>query len=895
MQENGAFQPDESQQRVIALGKGRHLVLAPPGCGKTQILTERVVAAHAQGIDYADMLMLTFTNRAARVMEERIGGSAEGSDVANLYVGNIHRFCSHFLFNENILTADAAVIDENEAYSILASHFSEDETIVAQDFRRRRDYMQIAHLSSMMRQIEYGHEATVRLHPECITAADKTGLKWLCDRNHRDFDRQTMIDIYNNVERILQFMQQRPADSSFDLYARPLLLKMAAARIYADYKEKHNLFDFNDLLILTYETLRSDADGLYHRYKWVQVDEVQDLSPLQLAIVDELTAADFHSVTYLGDEQQAIFSFMGAKLSTLNRLKEKCLGDVYHLSHNHRSPAYLLDVFNAYARQVLEVPQELLPDAVNSGNPQGGELRILSSIWLETLPEQVAQLVMSWQKQRPNETTAVIVQSNREADTLSECFSKRGISHFKVSGQDVFDSPQMKLLIAHLDVALHHGSLISWSRIFTTLGVCRSAAEARDIIIRGLNVAITPSDLLNSDGTTYVSSFLEVAQGEIVVFDTETTGLDIAKDDILQIAAVRLRNGVKVEGSDFCVYIDSPKPIPAMLGDIPNPIIEERQHHKLYSPAEALRLFMDYAKGYPLIGHNSLFDYSILRYNLMRYLPDVDLTECCPQLYDTLRLSRLFCPRLKQYKLKHLIEVLSLEGENSHLADADVAATCSLVAYCMDKARSVEEAQREYLSMPKTQDCARSLREIYAPHYARLMASLSDCGADDYAAMPHEMLRSYRSLVDSGQLKALERMQNVVDFIQNDVLRPSEEPTLLQQLQNHLHEMSSYKESDLCASSVISERVYISTIHKAKGLEFDNVAVYDLRDDRLPGSYYKSEAEIDEKKRLAYVAMTRARHRLAIAYPQRMKRQGSDVPQQLSRFVVPIRRYFNEI
>lgn len=868
-------------------------MLAPPGCGKTQILTERVVAAHAQGLDYADMLMLTFTNRAARVMEERISQSTDQSNTSSLYVGNIHRYCSHFLFNKNILSADASVIDEDEAFSILASHFSEDELLVAKDFDRRRYYTQVAHFANMMHQIELGHEPAVRLHPECFTAADKAGLIWLCNRSHRQFDRQSMIDLYDRVEQVLQFQQQQRLDPTFEMYARPLLLKMRAARKYADYKEKHNLYDFNDLLILTYETLRSDTCGQYHRYKWIQVDEVQDLSPLQLAIVDQLTAADFHSVTYLGDEQQAIFSFMGAKLSTLNRLKDKCQGCVFHLSHNHRSPAYLLDVFNAYAQTVLNVEPSLLPDAANSQAKQGGELRIVSALWPEMLPQKVASIVSTWQQLWPDQTTAVIVQSNREADMLSECFDKQRLNHFKVSGQDVFDSPQMKFLMAHLDVALHDRSLISWSRLFTTLGISHSSAEARDFINRGLQVAITPSDLLRDSQHSYIDDFVEAARGDMVVFDTETTGLNVAADDILQIAAVRIRNGKKIIGSDFCVYIDSPKSIPEMLGNIPNPIIEERRHHQLYSPAEALQLFISYAKGYPLVGHNARFDYSILYHNLMRYLPSANLAEICPQLFDTLRLSRLLCPRLKQYKLKNLIVEFGLEGENSHLADADVDATCSLISYCIDKGSSMIEPAREFLGQPHTQQYASQLREIYASHYSRLVAALYQSGTDGRAAMTAEMLHLYNDMVECGRLKPLQRIQSVADFIQNDVLRPDDEPTLLQQLQNHLHEMSSYKESDLCASTVVDEHIFISTIHKAKGLEFDNVVVYDLRDDRLPGSFYKTEAEIDEKKRLVYVAMTRARQRLVLAYPQQIKRQGSNVPQQLSRFVMPIQRYFD--
>lgn len=69
----------------------------PPGCGKTQILTERIRRAHDQGIAYGDMLCLTFTNRAARGMRERIAQYIEGADLSQLYVGNIHKYCSRFL------------------------------------------------------------------------------------------------------------------------------------------------------------------------------------------------------------------------------------------------------------------------------------------------------------------------------------------------------------------------------------------------------------------------------------------------------------------------------------------------------------------------------------------------------------------------------------------------------------------------------------------------------------------------------------------------------------------------------------------------------------------------------------------------------------------------------
>ena len=133
------FTPDPYQREVIDAQGGFHLVLASPGCGKTQILTERIRRAHdVEGVEYADMLCLTFTNRAARGMLERINANIADSGVGDVFVGNVHRFCSKFLFANGLVAAESSVIDEEDAVSILARYTGEDEYFVLGDFRRDR-------------------------------------------------------------------------------------------------------------------------------------------------------------------------------------------------------------------------------------------------------------------------------------------------------------------------------------------------------------------------------------------------------------------------------------------------------------------------------------------------------------------------------------------------------------------------------------------------------------------------------------------------------------------------------------------------------------------------------------------------------------------------------------
>ncbi len=104
MQNQNAIEIDDfSQQSLVELDHGSALVLAGPGCGKTHILARRILHANTMsGIAFSEMLCLTFTNRAAREMKSRIE-SLSGHNAADLFVGNIHRFCLRFLFeNEKI-------------------------------------------------------------------------------------------------------------------------------------------------------------------------------------------------------------------------------------------------------------------------------------------------------------------------------------------------------------------------------------------------------------------------------------------------------------------------------------------------------------------------------------------------------------------------------------------------------------------------------------------------------------------------------------------------------------------------------------------------------------------------------------------------------------------------
>ena len=901
---NMGWIPDATQQEIIDINDGCHLVLAPPGCGKTQILAERIRRAHALGVAYEDMLCLTFTNRAARGMRERISENIDDHATGDVFVGNVHRFCSRFLFENAVVPADSAIIDDDTVMSILAMYLQEDEERALANNQRRRYYSQIMFFSHLMYEVQHGIPKPLRLHPECATKDDIAVLRAICKLQNTPFTAAGMTDIYDHTDFYLDLVRSEAFDRTMRHVAEQTIMKMRYAHAYEAYKHQNNLLDFEDLLQKTYIALREDAS--YKRYPWIQVDEVQDLNMMQLAIIDALStfkfddrggnaAANKGAVMYLGDEMQAIFSFMGAKLQILELLKHRCKGSLHHLGINHRSPKYLVDLLNTYAVRELHFDPELLPEAKKDNTAVGNELRIVASDNIETEFDDVVRMASGFFDSYPDETTAVIVNANNDADMISKKLAERAQTHFKVSGTDLFATPEVKLIMAHLSVLANEHNFLAWSRLLKGLMVFQSNASARQFVHRLEVRGITPSDFFDYEDSTYIQEFLRIYnEQEIVVFDTETTGLNVFDDDVIQIAAERIRNGKTVD--KFSVHIDTEREIPKMLGDIPNPIIGEREHQTIRSHEEGLQMFLDFVGSDVLIGHNAEYDYRIMDYNLRRYLPHVDWQKEHPICLDSLKIIRLLRPELKAFKLKLLLQELHLEGTNSHLADDDVNATVSLLRYCNTRAQELLNSQKEFLGRKTTRERIRLLRQNYHELYATGRERLysREQNTEDPAVVT-EAKRFYAQMRSNGWMREIPKMEYIFRFLTDDVIDERRDPSLKEQLNRHIMEINTFKEADLCGSSTIDDRIFVTTIHKAKGLEFDNVIVFDVVDSRIPNYYNENNPKgLAEDARKLYVAMSRAKKRLVITY-SKSRLVGRDTkPQHLSRFLSSVLPMFRQ-
>ncbi len=546
----------------------------------------------------------------------------------------------------------------------------------------------------------------------------------------------------------------------------------------------------------------------------------------------------------------------------------------------------------------MHIDNSLLPVSDNDQEPTPTDMQIIYADTPEEEIRLVAEKAQGLKQAYPQQTTAIIVNTNADAERISQYMERLGMQHFKISGSDLFLTDTMRLLIAHLSVLANENSQISWVRLLKLTKVFDTYALARRFVWKLRSLALTPSDLLMYDGSSYLNEFVSVYNNQtLVVFDTETTGLDVLTDDIIEISAMKVRNG-QVVGEPLDLYIKTDKPIPTLLGDKPNPLYslyqEKQEANELLEPEKALRLFMSYIEDFVVVGHNVRYDCEIFRNNYRRHCR-AELNEGALKSFDTLKLTKLLDPSLCSYKLESLLAHYHLEGVNSHRSIDDVDATVHLLHLCASKAQSFLEAQRTFLAHPKVTPFIHRFKRNYLQVYLHGVNRLYAHSASDVPMIVDELRYAHQALVDGLEIKKVDRLESVCNYIQKDMMADDTKPNVLQyQLAQYIMDLNTMKESDFCNSKSCFENIYISTIHKAKGLEFHNVIVFDAVDGKFPSKYNRTEVEDQEDARKFYVAISRAKQRLFIAFSMHSPdRHGKIVETQLTPFMNDICKYFN--
>ncbi len=786
---------DEHQRKIVELQNGSALLLAGPGCGKTHILARRVFHANTVcDILFADMLCLTFTNRAAREMASRVH-SYLGEKPAGLFIGNIHRFCLRFLHVNGIISPDTSVFDAEDLQEYICSTFGIDNATSAKVF------------------------------------SDKMAYIYQRENDHPD--------------RVVRRLAIPPTDRDYEIYEQ-----------FTAFKEENRLIDFDSILLMTYTALLSPKSKDYAMtgYRWIQVDEVQDMTPIQLEIVRRVSTRGAGCALYLGDEQQAIFSFLGAGGRALDSVKKLCSGHILRLQRNYRSPDYLVRLCNTIAAQWLGIAPCFLP--YTDSRPAIADSLIAWKAHPSRLPAIAAAQARRLLAENPGEDVAILVRTNKDGEIMAELLQSHGFKFFHVSQQDIFHQAAFKTVWSHLAVILQPTRSHEWARLLYQLRAVRTLGGARSLVSVLRSAAMCGADLLSLDSPTAIER-LAAAYGSpdatIAVIDTETTGLDIFMDDVIQIAAIKIRGGRKVEGSEFSIFVRTDRHIPRFLSNgVDNPIKAVYGDAEKHDPEKALASFAEYlADADYVAGHNIGFDTAILRNNYTRRssCPMPRLLGHDAQPVDTLLIARLLHPKLWSHRLGFLLDTLGIEGINSHNACDDVEATANLLSHLAAEGNKMLKRQQAVRSNTNVRRAATRIEAAYSDIYKESVDALYN----DSGSIASEIDRVSNIFTERGYINGIRHKNYMLKLINEHIVDSMRERNLREQLQEHLTDLLTYSESDLFANGIVKERLSIMTIHKAKGLEMDNVIVLDSS---------ATFGKHDDYARVLYVAYSRAKKRL---------------------------------
>lgn len=814
----------EEQKIIVELSEGQHLVLAPPGTGKTELLAERVNLALNRYIPAEQMICLTFTNRAAKGMKEKID---EKHPDCGVFIGNIHQFSSNFLFKNKLFPQFTSLLDEEDADQLLL------EAKSIENYKIEVFNPDLLRFNTLLKQHKFEF-------PQEIILLPKKSIP--------------------NLE----------------------LAKKVCLR-YEQLKDESSLLDFDDLLTYTYYYL-NNAKNNYNlsKYFWIQIDEVQDLNPIQWEIIKLLSRSNAHKV-FFGDYEQAIFSFMGAKLERLHSIEKEC--KVHNLQNNFRSPSYLLQIYIDYAKTHLNPKwkkepiskKNLLPgkDSLVIADVNGTNANEANYIINNILPP----LLLENGKQ-----TAILVRWNKTADLFSGILRSKSIDHFNISGYDLFRRKLVKNIIAFLSCLENEVDRVSWFRLFNIFSKIPTLKRSRHFVNSLFESGFLPSDFLSEDTTKYyvLEEFLNsYKNNRIIIFDTETTGLDTEYDDIIQIAAIEIIKGEI--GNTFEVYIDTDKSLEKTLKthNISKAFL---QQYGLQAK-DALLKFNNFVNGDILIAHNLSYDLNILQSNNLRCGIE-SIVNYVSANFDSIDITRRLFPKLNSYKLKDLIDTFKLQGSNTHNALDDVKATANLIQHLIPVSVNIIAVQKSFYEQNERiiQEFKKNLSEFWMQCKDKFEPQTSFT----------TIIRDY---VNHLKNKVNYKVENEDEYHLSKLLRHMEmrcgiKPLNLL-LKKHITEYKLFKESDLIIGD---EKIVISTVHKAKGLEFENVIIPECVNDVYPSWASKTEEEKKEDARTLYVALSRSMKRLILtSHSISVNQFGRSFQRSRTQFINCIEKHFNKI
>lgn len=421
---------NEEQQTAVKATDGPVMVVAGAGSGKTRVLTYRVAYLLENGVDPFNILSLTFTNKAAREMKERVARLV-GPEARNVWMGTFHSVFARILRAEGHLLgypSNFTIYDTDDSKSLIRS-------IVRELQLDKKTYP----ANSILGRI----------------SSSKNNLI-----NARGYNQNDEITIADKAAG-------RPFTGKiYEIYEKRLFQSKA--------------MDFDDLLFKTNILLRDFPEVLHkyqHKFRYILVDEYQDTNYSQYLIVKKL-AANNENICVVGDDAQSIYAFRGANIANiLNFQKDYPEVRLYKLERNYRSTQNIVNAAN----EVIANNKDQIKKVVWTHNDSGEKIPVFRSATDSEEGRRVAEDIFETKMnhQAANSDFALLYRTNAQSRSLEEALRKLNIPYRIYGGLSFYQRKEIKDLLAYFRLTINHNDEEALFRIinFPARGIGKTSQQ----------------------------------------------------------------------------------------------------------------------------------------------------------------------------------------------------------------------------------------------------------------------------------------------------------------------------------------------------------------------------------------------------------------------------------
>jgi len=408
---------NEPQLEAVTTLQGPLMVLAGAGSGKTRVLTMRIAHLITNGVDPFNILSLTFTNKAAKEMKERIAKLVGDSNARSLWMGTFHSVFARILRSEGHhlgYPSNFTIYDMQDALNVMKKVIK-DMNIDSEIYKAKKVLSRISQYKNNLITVNAYFN-----NPDLMEADEKANMR-------------LMGDIY---------------------------------RKYVEACFKNGAMDFDDLLLKTNELLTRFPEVLakyQDRFRYILVDEYQDTNHSQYLIVKAL-ASKFENICVVGDDAQSIYSFRGANIhNILNFKKDYPDAVTVSLEQNYRSTQNIVDAANV----VISKNLQQFKKNVFSENEIGDKIKVYRSLSDADEANFVSANIFELHntQQRHFSDFAILYRTNSQTRAFEDALRKKNIPYKVYGGLSFYQRKEVKDLLAYLRILVNENDSEALSRI----------------------------------------------------------------------------------------------------------------------------------------------------------------------------------------------------------------------------------------------------------------------------------------------------------------------------------------------------------------------------------------------------------------------------------------------